>query len=98
MATKILPFASSKWWTSKQRTESLRQRVIALLGSVCAECQATPIHYAHMQPTRLRGKGRGQIRRLRDILKHPKRYKPLCAKCHYEHDHPNHAQELPIPD
>lgn len=72
--------------TSMHALAELKERVAQTLGRACRFCGTTPIQYAHTRPTATRGRGRGQRRRLRDILKFPDRYIPLCEACHNQYD------------
>lgn len=56
-------------------------------GGKCAQCPSTErLEFAHLEPTGLRGRGRGRKNRLFDILKHPEKYVLLCGLCHDEMD------------
>jgi hypothetical protein len=70
--------------------------VLALLSKGgeprCQECRAyeneeTRLEFAHVAPTKLKGRGRGKYHRLRDVLKHPEAYKLLCRPCHMDLDY-----------
>jgi len=64
-------------------TKRLKVRCRKLFGSSCQSCGATSrLHYAHVAPTSVNGKGRGLKRRYLDILKHPECYRRLCSLCH----------------
>lgn len=45
-------------------------------------CNSFSDEWAHLEPTGLRGNGRGRNKRILDILKHRKSYARLCKKCH----------------
>lgn len=62
-------------------------------GNKCEHClvaeefnkrQGSNLQFAHVQRTGLRGRGRGQTQRFKDIANHPECYKLLCKKCHKE--------------
>ena len=70
------------------RVVTLKEKAAQAVGRVCRLCGKTPIQYAHARPTKLRGRGRGQHARLRDVVKYPDRYIPLCKECHAIYDRP----------
>lgn len=45
-------------------------------------CQSLADEWAHLEPTGVKGRGRGRNRRTLDILKHRSSYARLCKKCH----------------
>lgn len=49
-----------------------------------------------MQPTGLRGRGRGIRKRLSDILKNPGKYARLCKACHWTHDLLQYEKEVAV--
>jgi hypothetical protein len=40
------------------------------------------LEFAHIKPTGLNGRGRGQTQRVLDIERHPDAYRLLCKECH----------------
>lgn len=59
----------------------------AEFGGVCRLCGApNRLQFAHLTPTGLAGKGRGQGARMRDIVRHPQHYILLCVYCHRDFD------------
>lgn len=63
------------------------QQLIEEFGAKCAKCPQTwDLEFAHLEPTGLKGEGRGKSRRLADILKHREKYRLLCIHCHDEFD------------
>jgi 5-methylcytosine-specific restriction endonuclease McrA len=59
------------------------QSLIEERGGKCQECGSSgDLEFAHLQPTKCKGMGRGKSRRLADILKHPGKYRLLCMPCH----------------
>ena|ERR1700733_14214747 len=72
---------------ANRRVASLREA----RGNKCEDCGATgtddkPLEFAHLKPTGLCGRGRGQTQRATDILKNPDSYALLCNKCHRKRD------------
>lgn len=65
----------------KLRFEQLR------LLSKCVDCGSNEdIQFAHINPTKLNGMGRGRNARYYDIIKHPEDYRPKCKECHRKFD------------
>ena len=61
----------------------------AAWGNVCnmVDCNNTHgLEFAHVAPTPLNGRGRGQSVRYYDIKKHPERYLLICRSCHVDID------------
>lgn len=59
------------------------EKILQEFGGQCAHCEKLyDLEFAHLQPTGLKGKGRGKARRLRDILRNPSSYILLCWECH----------------
>ena len=54
---------------------------------MCNKC-GWPSHseFAHVNPTGLSGRGRGNTRRLANILRYPASYTLLCSECHRKYD------------
>ena len=48
--------------------------------------RSNPLEFAHLVSTGLKGEGRGQNHRIRDVLRHPDNYALLCRRHHIEHD------------
>jgi len=44
------------------------------------------LEFAHIAPTGLRGRGRGQTQRYYDIKRHPECYELLCDPCHWKQE------------
>jgi len=74
----------------------LRARAMALLGGPrCQECglsewedfEPARLEFAHVAPTRIRGRGRGTYHRLRDVLRNPEAYRLFCRPCHMDLDY-----------
>ena len=66
-----------------------RQQLLDMFGNKCQEltCRAhTHLQFAHVLPTKLRGRGRGRKERLTDIRKHPESYTLFCDKHHKLYD------------
>lgn len=65
----------------KTKMQQLRE------GSKCVMCGTNQdIEFAHKNPTKLSGKGRGRKERYYDILNNPDCYIPLCKQHHKEYD------------
>lgn len=63
------------------------QETIEAFGAACAHCGLQwDLEFAHKEPTRVKGRGRGKSRRLADIRKHPEKYLLLCVECHATFD------------
>lgn len=64
-------------------------------GGVCQAkgCERTTgLEFAHIQPTNVNGRGRGQAVRYHDIKKHPERFRLLCRPCHVAMDFDGYDQ------
>jgi hypothetical protein len=77
---------SSNLWAKKRRNE--------LMGNYRSKCiiphcdsEVEDLHFAHVSPTGLKGRGRGRKERLCDISKNPKCYILLCKEHHDQYDH-----------
>jgi hypothetical protein len=73
------------WYKGKM--EELRQAwggrcVIGLSGCWNKE----GLEFAHVKPTKLNGRGRGQPQRYRDIVNNPDCYLLVCRACHAKAD------------
>jgi hypothetical protein len=73
--------------TGPERVARIRARLKARLleqhGGKCQTCGSTQdLEFAHIKPTKVKGKGRGMKERLWDIKKHPTPYTLLCNWCH----------------
>jgi hypothetical protein len=76
----------------RRRFEARRVSVLRIgRGNRCERCgkrahtdkRGRPnLEFAHLAPTGLRGRGRGQIQRYYDIRRHPESYALLCRGCH----------------
>lgn len=69
--------------------KKIRPRLENQFGGVCQELGCTQtqrLHFAHLKPTSLNGRGRGRKERYFDIKKHPKHYLLLCKRHHKEMD------------
>lgn len=44
------------------------------------------LQFAHLEPTELKGRGRGQNHRICDIARNPRKYMLLCELCHLKLD------------
>lgn len=67
-------------WIKKER-----KRLIELHGGKCSVsiCGSTSnLEFAHVQPTGLKGEGRGRKERVYDIRDNPDSYILLCSGCH----------------
>lgn len=51
--------------------------------------ETTKLEFAHLEPTGVKGAGRGKQTRLLDVHKNFDKYTLLCHKHHHELDHPN---------
>lgn len=54
-------------------------------GGRCERCHSKRkkvLEFAHIKPTTLNGRGRGQSRRYLDIKRNPTSYRLLCKACH----------------
>lgn len=75
---------------ANRKNEYVKRRWALLIeeyGGQCANCPETlDLEFAHVKPTECQGEGRGKSRRLRDILKYPRRYHLLCMNCHDDFD------------
>ena len=66
-----------------QAIRELRQE----FGGECKYCGAKhALEFAHLEPTGLSGKGRGQGARVRNIRNNRDSYTLLCRGCHREFD------------
>lgn len=66
----------------------LRERVMALFEPSCEECGSSErLEFAHVQPTKLKGRGRGTYHRLRDVERNHEAYRLLCRPCHVDLDY-----------
>lgn len=66
-----------------------RAKLEARYGSECQWwccCTDTGLEFAHLEPTKCKGKGRGQNERLKDVEDHPTHYTLLCRHHHREFD------------
>lgn len=66
-----------------------RAKLEARWGGVCcwAGCEkSSKLEFAHLEPTKCTGKGRGQNERLKDIEDHPNHYTLLCREHHRGYD------------
>lgn len=73
--------------TPTERKRNYRHRVALKLTSwrsgPCEVCRSDKrCEMAHVAPTPLGGRSRGQSRRYHDLRKHPLSYARLCAVCH----------------
>ena len=67
----------------KGKMEELRQA----WGGRCSICGGTHrLQFAHLRPTGLKGRSRGQANRYHDIKNHAADYVLLCRACHYTFD------------
>lgn len=65
-------------WYRKRRAILIRER-----GDACQACgEKVGLEFAHVNPTKCHGKGRGSNRRVLDVLKFPLKYVLLCMDCH----------------
>jgi hypothetical protein len=81
-------------WKRRYR-RSLLARAALLVGESCAQCGSKrSLHFAHVRPTGLHGPGRGQEKRLLDVIKYPGCYMRLCVVCHIAFDR-NRLGEIP---
>lgn len=80
---------NNTWY--KKKMERLR----ATRGNRCQHCRLAlafddrgqpNLQWAHIQPTGLQGKSRGQNHRIRDIIRNPGHYLLLCVECHRRYD------------
>jgi len=56
-------------------------------GGMCNKCGAIGnLEFAHVNPTGLNGRGRGNTRRLANIMRYPASYTLLCNDCHRKYD------------
>jgi hypothetical protein len=80
-------------WQRGERVANLR----AARGNRCEVCGRSgddfnfelpvELQFAHLRPTALDGRGRGQTQRYRDIVAHPDAYRLVCkGACHRQVD------------
>ncbi len=71
-----------KWYTQDEY-----KRLLKVFGGKCERCSSKLIlEFAHITPTKLKGRGRGKYTRVRDIKKNPKSYVLVCHGCHEQMD------------
>lgn len=83
---------SKTQWREKERQQ--RRELKESFGGACQDCgyakNWAALHFHHIVPDEKydwtpKGKGGASIR---EITKHPERFKLLCANCHIEHHNP----------
>jgi hypothetical protein len=66
------------------------QAHMAILQRAFTECELCgsndDLEFAHLNPTRVKGHGRGRRVRTNDILSHLSAYTRLCRGCHKRYD------------
>lgn len=79
--SKRVDYANA-WYRS--RLNQLREA----RGNQCETCHRSllVLHFAHVKPTALNGRGRGRNARIRDIERHPEAYRLVCKRCHFKMD------------
>lgn len=76
----------------------LRLRVALIYGIHCQTCGSPRnLQLAHVEPTGLKGAGRGLTRRLLDAIKHPDKYILECYRCHKKRDGRSVESEKGVP-
>lgn len=71
--------AQSAWIRRK------RKELVQRFGDGCNTCGGREqLHFHHIKPTLLSGKGRGSPQRYYDVVKNPKSYLLMCRSCHKE--------------
>jgi hypothetical protein len=69
--------------TTQEYYQRKRTELLMVFGGICQACgERHGLEFAHVQPTRCTGKGRGSWRRLADVLRRPGAYVLLCMSCH----------------
>jgi hypothetical protein len=85
--------------SQKEYRRERRLRLEKLHGGACLKCGSKErLQFAHLTPTKLKGKGRGQNERLKDIEDNPQCYVLLCTTCHREYDKNEKAKLKSIQD
>ncbi len=71
----------------KRYLDRLERRLLAQRGNECQKCGSKDwLEWAHLEPTGLKGEGRGKRRRLLDVKRNPTRHALLCKLDHAELD------------
>lgn len=61
----------------------LRAKLRTKFGDCCAWCKSEiDLEFAHLRETEVKGRSRGQTRRLLDVQRNPDAYTLLCRRCH----------------
>jgi len=68
----------------RRQREKLRNLVLLLFPKDCFRCHrfGLEMEFAHLKPTGLRGRQRGSVEALRDVLQNRESYARLCWECH----------------
>jgi hypothetical protein len=71
---------------ANKRIVLIRRALKIAFGGVCCKCAKImcfyPLEFAHIQETKLKGKGRGRKERIWDVIKNPWCYMLMCKDCH----------------
>lgn len=88
LINKVVPYDKIYGAESIPKYISTKIKLVrAWFGGKCFHCGVIyDLEFAHVLPTGIKSKGRGQARRLYDILKHPASYMLLCDTCHKAYD------------
>lgn len=76
------------------RIVKVRRLLIEAFGGCCQEiqedgeiCGSTErLEFAHLEPTDLKGWGRGRKERIYDVIRYPWKYGLKCHDCHFLYD------------
>ena len=67
-----------------------REFLIEAFFGECWNCGSQEgLEFAHMEPTKLNGRGRGYSQRILDVINNPTKYMLVCKECHHEIDYSN---------
>lgn len=65
----------------------LKARAFEIIGKRCIFCgKRKNLHAAHVKPTKLKGPGRGDAKRWKDVIDNPDCYRPMDVNCHRTFD------------
>ena len=72
-------------WTGRT-LDAIKASLAPCFADNCPASNLTVLQFAHLKPTTLKGRERGRIERLLDILAHPESYTLLCETHHEDFD------------
>lgn len=76
-------------WKIYSEAEALKDK--------CRNCGTSKsLEFAHLEPTKLKGRGRGSHHRRLDVVKNKEKYTVLCRLCHWRFDHGNAEQRAAV--